>query len=344
MGEYQFNSPMLGLICDGTGYGEDGKIWGFEFIFGNAQGYERRGHLEYLPLPGGDAGAKHPLRIAYAYLKKSFSDEKWNATASLWEKLSLQERVILDGQIKSGFQMFDTSSAGRFFDAISGLLGVCTKVTYEGQAAIELESVATLWFKGTENRTSASENRTNISMENLEYEKEKNIIRGVKNAALCRLVKTNELLVDFEISPGFFDENQLKLVERYNYLTKELSAGELYPIWLEVKEGMIIAKLDLLLGEVARDYLQAKPIGEIAFRFHYSLAISMLETAMIIGIKNNTMIIGGGVFQNKLLTETLIFLAQKVGVQIYFPTQLPLGDGGLALGQVLIANKMKSVD
>lgn len=340
MGEYQLNSPMLGLICDGTGYGEDGNIWGFEFIFGNAQGYERRGHLEYLPLPGGDAGAKHPLRIAYVYLKKSLSDEEWNVTKPLWEKLSFQERSVLDSQIKSGFQMFATSSAGRLFDAISGLLGVCTKVTYEGQAAIEFESIATVWFEEIENRITVSEDRTKISVKKTKYEKD--ILRGVRNAAFNRLVNTKGLLANIKIPPGFFDENQLKLIEHYNHVTKELSIGELYPIWLEVEEGMIIAKLDLLLGEVVRDYFLAKPIGEIAFRFHYSLAISMLEIAMIIGMKNNTLIIGGGVFQNKLLTEILLFLAQKVGVQIYYPTLLPSGDGGLALGQVLIANRIKS--
>ena len=69
LGEWDRPEATLGVICDGTGFGEDDCIWGFEFLYGNSSGYERKAHLEYLGLPGGDAGAKHPLRIAYAYLK-----------------------------------------------------------------------------------------------------------------------------------------------------------------------------------------------------------------------------------------------------------------------------------
>lgn len=314
MGEYGLESPMLGLMCDGNGYGEDGKSWGFEYLFGNAQGYERQGQLEYLPLPGGDAGAKHPLRIAYAYLRKSLSNEEWSMLEPIWEKLSPLERVILDGQIKSGVQMIDTSSAGRFFDALSGLLGICTEVTYEGQAAIELESAAALWV-------------------------EDNDIKKIEDEAFIRLDKTKDLLQNTP-SMEYGEKYRSQLIEKYNELTKG-SNKELYLIWLERRAGRVILKPDLLFSKVVKDYLGSKSTGEIAYRFHYSLAISMLETAMIIGLKNNEMLIGGGVFQNKLLTEILLSLAQKIGVRIYCPAKLPAGDGGLALGQVLIANKAR---
>lgn len=279
MGEYGLTEPMLGLICDGTGYGEDGRIWGFEFLFGNAEGYERRGHLEYLPLPGGDAGAKHPLRLAYAYLQKSLTAEEWAETAPIWEQLSSQERSILDGQIKSGFQMFETSSAGRLFDAVSGLLGICRNVTYEGQAAIELESAATVWYR------------------------------------------------DQRLNTDFLDNLDVR-------------AGDIYPISIADQGGEKILKVNLLLRRVAREYLESVAVGEIAFRFHASLARTMLETAMAIGLPNKEMVIGGGVFQNKLLTEMLLTLAAQNGIKIYYPLLLPAGDGGLALGQVLIGKKV----
>lgn len=333
MGEYGLKAPILGLVCDGTGYGEDGRIWGFEYLWGNAEGYKRQGQLEYLPLPGGDAGAKHPLRIAYAYLRKSLPAEEWNKLDAIWEKLSPQERVILDGQLKSGFQMFATSSAGRLFDAISGLLGICTEVTYEGQAAIELESAAALWLAEFQEESKGSAEPASINSA-------KSLIHRIQEKAFNRLAQTKDL-VENTLNFRQEAEHRPQLVENYNQIAKESSSPELYPIWLDTKEGKCILKIDLLLSGIVRDYLALRSIGEIAYRFHYSLAISMLETALIIGMNNKEMVISGGVFQNKLLTEILLSLAQKIGIRVYYPTQLPSGDGGLALGQVLIANKGK---
>lgn len=319
MGEYGLEEPLLGLICDGTGYGEDGKTWGFEYIYGNAEGYQRKGHLEYLPLPGGDAGAKHPLRIAYAYIKKIFSNEEWVRTEPIWNGLTQQEKTILDSQLKNNFQIFETSSAGRIFDAISGILGICTEVTYEGQAAIELESIATLWSE----------------------EKNSDIKNNIEKFASNSLYKTIELLRDIAKTCDRNEETRYKAIEKYNQFKRhdQLMDKELYQIWTEVKNGMVALKVDFLLADIVNQYLQKRDIGEIAYCFHYSLALAMLEVALLIGLKDNKLIIGGGVFQNKLLTETLLSLAQKVDVTILYPTKLPSGDGGLAFGQVLIANK-----
>lgn len=310
MGEYQLETPLLGLICDGTGYGEDGKIWGFEFLFGDSQGYKRLGHLEYLPLPGGDAGAKHPLRIAYAYLRKIYTNEEWELTNSFWQALSSQEIAILDGQIKSGFQLYDTSSAGRLFDVISALLGICTKVTYEGQAAIELESTAARWQGPS--------------------------VRIIQEAS-DRLARTKDFLDSIPDSVNMA-QSRLNRISGYNEIIKGAPYRELYPVWLDVQGEMVILKIDLLLRKVVSDCLDCRLQEEIAFRFHYSLALAMLEAAMLIGIQDNTLLISGGVFQNKLLTETLLTLGKKAEIEILYPTKLPAGDGGLALGQVLIAN------
>lgn len=99
LGEHGVNSPTLGVICDGTGWGEDGKIWGFEFLYGDASKFKRLAHLEYLPLPGGDAGTKHPLRIAYAYGRTLLSKEDWEASEVVWKRLGDSERKILDQQL-----------------------------------------------------------------------------------------------------------------------------------------------------------------------------------------------------------------------------------------------------
>lgn len=320
MAEHNLEDPLLGLVCDGTGYGDDGKIWGFEYLYGNAEGYQRLGHLEYLPLPGGDSGTKYPLRIAYAYLKTVMTNEEWQNTEPLWTGLSSQERNILDGQIRSGFQLLATSSAGRLFDAVSGMLGICTEVTYEGQAAIELESVAADWREPTNDRTEALARLKKIQQQREEYER--------RSANTC---------------PG----DILSLVEECNRLgeNSQHTKKNVYPARWEVRtEGqqqIVLLKIDRLLKQIAEDIVTGRNSVETAFRFHYSLACMMLETALLLGSKS-CLPVSGGVFQNKLLTESLLSLADELGINVLYPVMLPSGDGGLALGQVLIADKQNS--
>ncbi len=308
MEEYQISKPTLGIICDGTGYGEDDKIWGFEFLYGDASGYERRAHLEYLPLPGGDAGAKKPLRIAYAYLRKLLSSNEWMTTEPLWDKLSMHEKSILDGQLKSGFQIYETSSAGRLFDVVSGLLGICTEVSYEGQAAIELESKAVSWLIKINKHNAAQDYATIFG---LDYSPE---VRRMKKEAYARLIC------------------------RYNPEVEKLKERELYFFEFDIDSEVFVLKPGRLLKSIVSEILDHRSRDEIAFRFHYSLASAMLEMVLLIGIQNKEIVISGGVFQNKLLTEILLNLTKEIGITIYYPTMLPAGDGGLALGQVLIAN------
>ncbi|UWG95649.1 carbamoyltransferase HypF [Dehalobacter sp. DCM] len=321
MAEHGLEEPLLGIICDGTGYGDDGKIWGFEYMHGNAAQYQRLGHLEYLPLPGGDVAAKYPLRIAYAYLKVILTENEWHNTECFWSGLSAQEKDILDGQIRSGFQLFESSSAGRLFDAVSGMLGICTEVTYEGQAAIELESIAAAWLQNHR------------------------ILKQYENEAIVRLNALINLRTDYE---GIADQNtpcvynMQPMIEECNKRGEECSDPDplLYlPRWAVVDNGKtVILKIDRLLRQIIDDIMTGKNSGEIAFRFHYSLACMMLETAIILGTKKD-LPVSGGVFQNKLLTECLLSLTGQLGIRLLYPTQLPSGDGGLAFGQVIIADE-----
>lgn len=129
--------PAIGVIFDGIGYGSDGKIWGGEFLVGDLQGFQRAGHLAYLPMPGGDAATKQPWRMAVSYLHAVFGTD-------LPELEFL--RAIDDSDLKLLLQMIEkrlnsplTSSVGRLFDAVAALAGVRNQVSYEGQAALELE-------------------------------------------------------------------------------------------------------------------------------------------------------------------------------------------------------------
>jgi hydrogenase maturation protein HypF len=130
--------PVIGAIMDGTGYGTDGRIWGGEWLVGGYRGFQRAAHLEYLPLPGGDAATRHPWRIAFSYLYTLLAE----VPQSLQSQGSEAEIGLLRQQVERQVNCPLTSAMGRLFDAVSALLGVCTETSYEAQAAIELEQVA----------------------------------------------------------------------------------------------------------------------------------------------------------------------------------------------------------
>ncbi|NPV92613.1 MAG: carbamoyltransferase HypF [Firmicutes bacterium] len=142
MAEHRLTGDALGVICDGTGYGTDGGIWGFEFLLGGYGGYERLGHLAYVPLVGGETSIRRPERMAYAFLLSSLGAEAGALAERFLPGLSEEELRMIPLQIERRLNTWPTSSCGRLFDGVSGLLGVCREVGYEGQAAIELETLA----------------------------------------------------------------------------------------------------------------------------------------------------------------------------------------------------------
>ncbi|MEN6479852.1 MAG: carbamoyltransferase HypF [Anaerolineales bacterium] len=135
------DGPVVGVAMDGTGLGDDGAIWGGEWLVGNEAGLERRAHLAYLPLPGGEVAIRQPWRIAAAYNYALLGAEQ--TFTGLPEGLvSEDERALLLAQLARGVHTPQTSSMGRLFDAVSALLGLTTHASYEAQAAIALEQAA----------------------------------------------------------------------------------------------------------------------------------------------------------------------------------------------------------
>ncbi|MBI5351767.1 MAG: carbamoyltransferase HypF [Chloroflexi bacterium] len=127
---------IIGLSFDGTGYGTDGAIWGGEILLASYADFERVAHLEYLPLPGGDSATRNPWRIAVGYteaLGLHIDD------LPFMESLDAQSVDIVRQQVQKNLNTPQTSSMGRLFDAISSLIGIRNQVTYEAQAAIEME-------------------------------------------------------------------------------------------------------------------------------------------------------------------------------------------------------------
>lgn len=141
MAENNVVGKVIGVAFDGTGYGDDGNIWGGEFFVGDYSGFERRVHFKYVPLPGGETGIREPWRMALSYLIQSFGENKIPHLPFL-DRIGAEKTGLVTQQIKKNIYTPLTSSAGRLFDAVSALLGLCDEIEYEGQAAIRLEKNA----------------------------------------------------------------------------------------------------------------------------------------------------------------------------------------------------------
>jgi hydrogenase maturation protein HypF len=137
---------VIGVALDGTGYGTDGAVWGGEFLEGSiAEGFARRAHLEYTPMPGGAAAIRQPWRMALAYLIALHGEEETSKLPLAMVRQAGERNVRLVARlVEHGLNTPPTSSAGRLFDAVAALAGVpgTLRTTYEGQAAIELELAA----------------------------------------------------------------------------------------------------------------------------------------------------------------------------------------------------------
>jgi hydrogenase maturation protein HypF len=140
LGEYGVTESVVGIAFDGTGFGADGHIWGAEFLIADLRGYSRVAHLREAPLPGGDLAARLPWRAAAGYL--SLDPAAAPAFAAAFANVPPVARAIAERQAAVGLNAPPASSMGRLFDAAAAVLGVRQEAAYEGQAAMELETLA----------------------------------------------------------------------------------------------------------------------------------------------------------------------------------------------------------
>ena len=141
MAENGHTDPVIGFSFDGTGYGTDGTIWGGEVLVGDLDGLHRAGHLGVAQLVGGNAAVKRPYRMALSHLWEAGIG--WDTRIPAVAHSSEEERRILRQQLDTGLNSIETTSMGRLFDAVASIAGVCQEISYEGQAAIELEALGT---------------------------------------------------------------------------------------------------------------------------------------------------------------------------------------------------------
>ncbi|MCF6092739.1 carbamoyltransferase HypF [Microaerobacter geothermalis] len=271
MEDNRLTDPCFGMILDGTGYGDDGNIWGFELLYGDATRYERLAHLDYWPLPGGEKAIKEPWRNAVGMLFHFFGEEGKQWAKRLFPNYST-EIELLTNMVRKKINAPLAGTCGRLFDAVSAMLGISMLSTYDGEAAIRL----------------------------------------------------SEQMV-----------GEVTKEEGYSY---DLISSEDKTMVIEIRQG---------LRELVHDIFSNVPIRTMINRFH-RLIVSACESAVIQSIErypnyNRKVVLSGGSFHNPYLSQKIADGLKKAGVEVYVHRQVPCSDGGLSLGQLIIAaNKRNS--
>jgi Hydrogenase maturation factor len=147
MAEHGLSDPVIGIAADGSGYGTDGAIWGGEIMIADLTSFERKAHLAYVPLPGGEQAVRQPWRMAAVYLQQTYGESFQTLPLPFIQQLDRAKWHTLAQMIERRLNCPLTSSLGRLFDGVAALMGLRTHVLYEGQAAIELEMLATSWHQ-----------------------------------------------------------------------------------------------------------------------------------------------------------------------------------------------------
>ena len=252
------DQPVIGVAFDGTGYGDDGAIWGGEFLVADYSRYERVAHLRYVPLPGGDRAVREPWRMALAHLHAAglpWSDEL--DPVSFGQSRGADMLDVLQIQIERGLNAPPTSSMGRLFDAAAALAGVREVVNYEAQAAVEFEALADPDEEGA---------------------------------------------YPLDYANGIIDPR---------------------PAW----------------AALLRDRRDRVDIGRIAARFHNGVAHMTTDVCRRLRDKRglNQVVLSGGVWQNATLLRRTMSLLENDGFTVITHRLVPANDGGLALGQAMVA-------
>ena len=265
MAENHLRGKVIGVAFDGTGYGTDGKIWGSEFLVAGYAGFERRAHLRYVPLAGGDAAVRQPWRMALSYLRDTFGTATLPESLHFLHEVAEKELSLVDAMIARRFQTVETSSSGRLFDAVAALVGLGGRVTFEGQAAIALESVA---------------------------------LPGV-DAHYAFHVNDND------------------------------------PLELDMRPAV---------EEIMRDLSLGAAVGHISACFHNTVAAAIVHVCQRLRKREglNRVCLSGGVFQNMYLLERTVKDLSSGSFEVFLHAIIPPNDGGISLGQAVIANEVLS--
>ncbi len=276
MGENHIDGEVIALTLDGTGLGTDGHIWGGEILVCTHSRFSRRAQLSYVHMPGGDAAVLAPWRMAAAVLFKAYGRSFLDLDIPFIRSMDSKKLIFICQMMEKNLNSPLTSSAGRLFDAVSSLLGLCHSISYESQAAMVLEAAA-------------------------------------------------------EPTGGLEDKEMAKpygvdLIETRNQ---------------DFDEGFPYYQVDMMhcIRGIVQDVKSGICPGTISRSFHTTLVNGFVDAASRIkqdtGIK--TAVLSGGVFNNDFVLNHTLSGLEKNGFTVYTHTKVPTGDGGVCLGQALVA-------
>ena len=180
MAENMLDGQVIGLSFDGTGYGTDGCIWGGEVLIAEAEGFTRAAHLSYVPMPGSESAIKEPWRMAVSYLYNAFGDNLWDLDLPVLREIDKKKLKIIVDMISKRINSPYTSSLGRLFDGIAAIMGIRNRVSFEGQAAMELEMLAGEKTKATYDYEWVYEDLYKIPLKPIIQGVTKDVERGVR--------------------------------------------------------------------------------------------------------------------------------------------------------------------
>ena len=265
MAENGIDGDVIGIVCDGTGLGDDGHIWGGEILIANDRTYQRKANFSYVPMPGGEAAIKEPWRMGLSYLYQVYGKDGLFMDLPFLKELDIQKKQIIADMMKKQINVPMTSSLGRLFDGIAAITGIRNQISFEGQAALELE-----------------------------------------------MKSPCDMAAVMATSPYEFS-------------------------W-ENKSQRIIHIEPFIKGIVA-DIMNGAAPSVISGRFHCTLILLFTRLAQEIARETglNRVVLSGGVFQNAILLSGLIRYLSKEGLTVLTHRMVPANDGGIALGQALVA-------
>ena len=263
-------SPVLGVALDGLGFGDDGTFWGAEFLLADYCCFERLASFKPVAMIGGAQAMREPWRNTYAHLVATLGWAEYQkdyGALELTRFLESKPLATFEAMLKQGINCPPASSCGRLFDAVAAAVGVCREqVSYEGQAAIELEALA--------------------------------------------------------------------------HRPEQVAEGEAYPLTVVESKGAPYLEPEPMWQALLRDLLTNTPPAVMAARFHKGLArgvVAMVSCLTERAVREPTIALSGGVFQNKTLLEEVARRLRAQGFTVLTQRQVPANDGGLSLGQAAIA-------
>ena len=257
------DEEVIGVSFDGIGLGTDKNVWGAEFMVANLNEFERLYHFENIPMPGGDKASKDSWRMAISYLYTAYGNKFNHLKLPLIKDIEPTKIENITQLIRKNINSPLASSAGRLFDTVASIIGVCHYNSFQAESPMRLES-----------------------------------------------------LIDESIH------------EKYNY---------------EIQKDII--SFNLMIKEIVKDYNQGVVKNIISTKFHNTIIDVIVKVCLKISeIKNlNKIVLSGGTFQNTYISENTEKIFKNKGFEVFTPKGIPINDQGIALGQLAIAAKRRSL-